>query len=109
MDDLAETIIYRIIRGTGIYGLAGMVPLEGVLAKPMLCVSLEEIENYVTINNIPYVEDKYNYSLEYSRNKIRYEISPKMKEINPSFQKKVFFRLASTVWEYRDEVEKKVQ
>ena len=106
MDDLAETIIYRIIRGTGIYGLAGMVPLEGVLAKPMLCVSLEEIENYVTINNIPYVEDKYNYSLEYSRNKIRYEISPKMKEINPSFQKS-FFRLASTVWEYRDEVEKK--
>lgn len=108
MDDLVETMIYRIIRGTGIYGLAGMVPLEGVLAKPMLCVDLEEIENYVKINNIPYVEDKYNYSLEYSRNKIRYEICPKMKEINPSYQKS-FFRLATTVWEYRNEVEKKFE
>lgn len=106
MDDLVETVLYRILRGTGIYGLGGLVPIEGELAKPMLCVNLEDIKNYVTINNIEYVEDSYNYSLDYSRNKIRQNIAPLFEQINIKYSQS-FFRLAKIVWKYREEIKKK--
>ncbi|PNR96748.1 tRNA lysidine(34) synthetase TilS [Petrotoga sp. 9PWA.NaAc.5.4] len=105
-NDLAETILYRIIRGTGFYGIGGLTPIEENLAKPMLCVDLEEITNYVTINSIDFVEDVFNYSLDYSRNKIRHEILPKIKGINPKYEES-FFRLAKLSWNYRKDVENK--
>jgi tRNA(Ile)-lysidine synthase len=108
MDDLFETMIYRILRGTGIYGLGGLIPIEEEITKPMLCIDLEEIKNYVTINNIEYVEDKYNYSLDYSRNKIRYEFTPLFEQINPRY-KESFFRLAKIIWSYREEVKRKFE
>jgi len=108
MDDLSETMIYRILRGTGIYGLGSLIPIEEEIAKPMLCVDLEEIKNYVTINNIKYVEDKYNYSLDYDRNKIRYEITPLFSNINTRY-KESFFRLAKIIWAYREEVKRKFE
>ncbi|KAA6330176.1 tRNA(Ile)-lysidine synthase [termite gut metagenome] len=83
-DDNAETLLLNLIRGTGINGLCGIRPKHGDIVRPLLCVSREEILNYLRYIKQEYVTDSTNMQDEYTRNKIRRHILPLMRDINPS-------------------------
>jgi tRNA(Ile)-lysidine synthase len=83
-DDQAETLIYRLIRGTGIRGMSGMeYARPDGLIRPMLTITRAEVESFAEINNIKYVTDQTNMDLTLIRNLIRKRILPIMREINP--------------------------
>ena len=82
-DDNAETILYRIIKGTGTIGLQGIAEQRGIFYRPLLKVTREEIENYCRLNNLKPNIDSSNYNTNYRRNFIRHKILPVLKEINP--------------------------
>lgn len=81
-DDNAETVLMRIFRGTGIKGLRGIIDRENYI-HPMLKYTRAEIENYVSENNIPYVNDETNEESEYTRNFIRLQLMPIIKSRYP--------------------------
>ncbi len=83
-DDSAETLLINLIRGTGLKGLSGIDPKNGMIVRPLLDCSRREIEEYARQRNLSYVTDSTNLTDEYTRNKIRNEILPLMSEINPS-------------------------
>lgn len=86
-NDAIETILLNLTRGTGIAGLHGILPKNRTLARPLLFLRREEIEQIIAKNNVAYVEDSSNSSTKYARNKIRHEVVPKLKELNPSLEK----------------------
>jgi tRNA(Ile)-lysidine synthase len=85
-NDAIETILLNLTRGTGIAGLHGILPKNGALTRPMLFLTREEIKKIITDNNYSYVEDSSNSSVKYARNKIRHEVIPKLKELNPGLE-----------------------
>lgn len=78
--DQAETILLNIFRGAGLKGASGMDTKSGHYIRPMLHTSKEEILTYAGINNLEHVEDQTNQDSEYSRNYIRNEIMPKLRQ-----------------------------
>ena len=82
-NDLAETILFHIIRGTGVSGLKGISRQRGNIIRPLLSFDREEIEQYCKDINVSYVTDSSNCDINYSRNYIRHVIIPEMKKINP--------------------------
>lgn len=84
-DDVAETFMINLSRGTGLDGLTGIPSQNGNIIRPMLPFSRKEIENYATENQLVWREDSSNASDKYIRNKIRHHIVPVLKEINDSF------------------------
>ena len=83
-DDSVETMLLNLIRGTGLRGLTGIKPKNGRIIRPLLCVSRQEIEDWLKENGQPYVTDSTNLETDYTRNKIRLELLPLMRRINPS-------------------------
>lgn len=78
-DDQAETILYRVIRGTGIDGLAGMpIIRDNIFIRPLLEVSREEIREYALRHNLSWLEDSSNRKSVYVRNKIRLQLIPEL-------------------------------
>ncbi|MDP9079734.1 MAG: tRNA lysidine(34) synthetase TilS [Bacteroidota bacterium] len=86
-NDAIETILLNLTRGTGITGLHGILPKNGLLVRPMLFLSRDEIQNAINELKIAYREDSSNASIKYARNKIRLEVIPKLKELNPGLEK----------------------
>lgn len=84
-DDVAETFMINLSRGTGLEGLTGIPSQNGNIIRPMLPFSRKEIENYASENQLVWREDSSNASDKYIRNKIRHHIIPIFKEINDSF------------------------
>ena len=94
-DDNAETMLLNMTRGTGIKGMTGMknvselpcpeVSVPARLARPMLGFTRKQIEGYVLKHKVPFRNDSSNFSVDYRRNRIRHEIFPVMKKLNPSF------------------------
>jgi tRNA(Ile)-lysidine synthase len=84
-DDSVETFLINFTRGTGLDGLTGIPQRNDKIIRPLLLFSREAIENYAKENNIQWREDSSNASDKYVRNKIRHEIIPILKELNPSF------------------------
>lgn len=84
-DDHIETVLLNLTRGTGLQGLQGILPKRGHLIRPLLFFSSKEITDYVLALGIPFRDDQSNFSTQYTRNKIRLEIIPKFREINPQF------------------------
>lgn len=84
-DDVVETFMINLSRGTGLEGLTGIPSQNGNVIRPMLPFSRKEIEDYVSENNLKWREDSSNASDKYVRNKIRHHIVPVFKEINESF------------------------
>ncbi len=84
-DDNVETILINLIRGTGIRGLTGIKPINGLVVRPLLFASRDEIEAYASENGLSSVFDSTNAENLYVRNKIRNQIIPLLKELNPSF------------------------
>lgn len=83
-NDCAETLIMNLIRGTGIKGLAGIMPKRDSIIRPLLCVSRDEIEDFLTKESQDYVTDSTNLDDFCVRNSIRLNIIPMMEKINPS-------------------------
>ena len=84
-NDQAETLLFRIMRGTGIDGLGGMDFISGDIIRPLLNISREEIEAYIFKEKIETVLDKTNLIPIYSRNKVRLELMPYiMDNFNPN-------------------------
>lgn len=84
LEDQLETILINLTRGTGLKGLRGMKAKRDTIIRPLLCVSRDEINDFIYANHIPFREDSSNASGKYFRNKIRHEVIPVLKEINPS-------------------------
>ena len=83
-DDSVETFLLNLIRGTGIDGLKGIACKNGRVVRPLLQVSREQILEYLIEMEQVYVTDSTNLQDEYMRNKIRLNILPLLKELNPS-------------------------
>ena len=83
-DDVVETVLINFCRGTGIKGLLGIKPVNGDVLRPLLECSREDILTYIRENKLGYRTDSTNNSLDYTRNKIRHQVVPVLKEINPS-------------------------
>lgn len=84
--DNAETILLNIARGTGLKGLEGISALSGNTIRPLLCLSRTEIETAVKELDVTYREDSSNSSDKYYRNRLRQNVLPEFKEINPAFE-----------------------
>lgn len=86
-DDQAETILYNLIRGTGLKGLQGMKPVrEGKIIRPLLQISRRQIEAYCREKNLKYRVDSTNEEIVYTRNRIRNVLIPYIqKNFNPNF------------------------
>ncbi len=83
-DDSAETVLLNLFRGSGIKGMAGILPVRENIIRPVLCLTRKEIEEYNETTGIEYVQDETNFVAEYTRNKLRLHILPAIKEaINP--------------------------
>jgi len=84
-NDNAETLIYRIIKGTGIKGLCSIPEKRDKFFRPLLNVERKVIENYCKENNLEHITDSTNLENKYSRNYIRNEILPKFEKINKDY------------------------
>lgn len=84
-DDLAETILYNLSKGTGIAGLRGMLPANGQHIRPLLSFTKSEIVLHAKENQISWRDDSSNATDKYARNKLRHRVIPVLQEINPSF------------------------
>ncbi|MDY6801215.1 MAG: tRNA lysidine(34) synthetase TilS [Bacteroidota bacterium] len=84
-NDLAETFLINLARGTGIKGLTGIKEKSGAIIRPLLFASRKLIDDFCKSNNFEYREDSSNETTKYSRNLIRHEIIPAFETINPSF------------------------
>lgn len=82
-DDI-ETFFLNLLRGSGAKGLAGIPRKNGYLVRPLLCVTRQEILDYLAENQLDYVNDSSNFQSDYLRNKIRLQLLPLLEEIQPS-------------------------
>ena len=80
--DQAETVLWNLIRGTGLDGLRGIAPVRGRVIRPLLSTAPEELAAYAAANGIPYVEDGSNRDFRYSRNRLRLQVLPVLRELN---------------------------
>lgn len=79
-DDQAETVLFRLFRGSGARGLSGMAPVRDRIVRPLLFAGRQEIEHYLRQQGYPWREDSTNRDTTYSRNRIRREILPRIEE-----------------------------
>ncbi len=84
LDDSIETLLINISRGTGLSGLKGIPIKSRHIIRPLLFATKEEIENYARAHEIKWREDLSNRQEHYLRNKLRLQVIPVLKEINPS-------------------------
>ena len=84
-DDNLETFFINLSRGTGIEGLTGIPEKSDIILRPLLPFSKDEIKNYALKNQLKWREDLSNLDNKYVRNKIRNELVPVLKDINPTF------------------------
>ena len=94
-DDVVETFLINLTRGSGIHGLTGIKPKNGEIVRPLLCVSRKDILQYLKEKGIQHVEDSTNQETIYVRNKFRNTIIPLFESINPSFKESVVQTIAN--------------
>ncbi len=87
--DQVETVLLNLVRGTGIRGLQGIPPVNGMIIRPMLFATREQIAQYAGERNLPWREDRSNADDYYRRNRIRKHVVPVLKSINPSLENTV--------------------
>ena len=87
--DRCETVLFNITRGSALKGASGIPPVRDNIIRPIINCTRKEIEQYCEENNIPYVTDRTNFDDVYSRNKIRLNVLPELKRINPAAEKSI--------------------
>lgn len=103
-DDWAETVLFHVVRGCGIQGLCGIEPCKDDLGRPLLCVTKKEILEYCEKERINYKTDSSNEDVKYTRNRIRKNVLPLLKEINPNVTESLA-RLSESVVDDHDFLE----
>ena len=89
-DDLAETVLLNLIRGTGIRGLSGISPKNNSIVRPLLGISRDEIEAYVDERKLPFIFDSSNSDDAFVRNFLRLNVIPLLEKINPSVKNAIY-------------------
>lgn len=111
-DDQVETMLMRLLRGSGVKGLAGMKPLRRLgnrwVARPLLPFSKQEILRYASQRQLHYREDESNWSDQYLRNRIRLQLLPLMEKDNPRVRQ-ALFALAQEMRQVEDYLEQEAR
>ena len=105
--DNMESVLFNLFRGTGLSGASGInANFQDKIIRPFITVSKEEIDAFVKENSIPFVTDKTNFDVSYTRNRIRLNLLPKINEIFPEAEKSVlrFSEILSTDNDYLNKV-----
>ena len=89
-DDSVETVLLNLVRGTGLRGLRGIQPRNGNIIRPLLSLSREDIVQYLDALGENYVTDSTNLHNDVKRNKIRLDVMPLLRELNPSVSQSIF-------------------
>jgi tRNA(Ile)-lysidine synthase len=108
LDDVLETFILNLSRGTGIRGLSGIKPKSGNVIRPLLFATRIEIEEYAQENELDFRFDSTNDDIHIRRNKVRHKILPLLEELNPSFRRnlhRTIQNLASTESVYLEKID----
>ncbi|MBW6512390.1 MAG: tRNA lysidine(34) synthetase TilS [Desulfuromonadaceae bacterium] len=82
-DDQAETVLHRLLRGSSASGLAGMRLHHGACIRPLLRVTRADIEGYAAEHHLNWCEDVSNRDITFTRNRIRHQLLPQLREFNP--------------------------
>jgi tRNA(Ile)-lysidine synthase len=98
LNDAAETLLYNLTKGCGIRGLHGIAARRGHIIRPLLFATREEVEAFAHAEGVAWREDASNAQTYYMRNKIRLEVVPLLKEINPQLEK----TMAANMLRFRD-------
>lgn len=88
-DDAVETLLMNLMRGAGIHGLTGIRSINGFVVRPLLCLSRNEIERFLSERSQAYVTDSSNLQADVLRNKIRLQLMPLMEQILPNSSKNI--------------------
>ena len=88
-DDTVETVLMNLIRGTGLRGLTGIQPKNGNILRPLLSVSRAEIEEYLHGKGQGYVTDHTNLETDVLRNKVRLQVVPLLRLLNPAVSENI--------------------
>ncbi len=86
-DDNVETLLLNLVRGSGLKGLCAMQPQNGFIVRPMLSIPRTEIEEFLKKAQQPFRTDSTNTDTAFKRNKIRHELLPLLRELNPSIDR----------------------
>ncbi|MFT9055485.1 MAG: tRNA lysidine(34) synthetase TilS [Ethanoligenens sp.] len=86
LSDSVETLFLNLARGTGLAGLCGIPPVRGNIVRPLIETSRAEVEAYCAANGLAYVTDSTNMSLAYGRNRVRLEVIPALRTLNPALE-----------------------
>ncbi len=105
MEDNAETILFHLVRGSGIQGLTGIPAVRGRIIRPLLEVSRGEIEAYLKAAGQDWRQDETNTDLYYARNRIREKVLPELAEVNAGAARHLTdtAKRLQTVWDYLEE------
>ena len=87
--DQAETVLFRMARGTGLHGMGGISPRRGCYRRPLLCLTRSETEAYCAALGQSYVQDETNRDPIYARNRIRQDAVPALCYANPAAERNV--------------------
>jgi tRNA(Ile)-lysidine synthase len=88
-DDVMETFLLNLSRGTGIRGLTGIRPKNGLVVRPLLFTSRDDIEAYATEHQLEYRHDASNDDTNIRRNLVRHQLLPLFRQLNPAFSSKL--------------------
>ncbi len=86
LDDSVETMVMRMFQGTGIHGLRGIEPRRGMLIRPILCLSSDEVYAYLRCHGIRWCDDATNFDARYLRNYVRHTVLPVIERRFPAYQ-----------------------
>lgn len=87
LSDVMETFLFNFARGTSLPGLCSIPPVRDNIIRPLIQCTRQEVEDYLSLLGQSFVTDSTNLSTDYSRNRIRHEVIPQLRVINPSLEK----------------------
>ncbi|MEE9168025.1 MAG: tRNA lysidine(34) synthetase TilS [Candidatus Neomarinimicrobiota bacterium] len=97
-DDQAETVLMRVIEGSGIRGLKGIYDRRSLIIRPLLPFTRDQIMNYAERKHLLFRDDSSNQDKRFTRNLVRHELIPRIRDLNPGFTRSIS-RLTKNVQE----------
>lgn len=100
LDDQAETLLMRLLRGSGLAGMSAMRHKNNKVIRPLLGITKEEIYSYLEKNKLKYRTDKTNKEIPFLRNKIRHQLIPALQKYNPGISRTLYEASLSIAEDY---------
>ena len=89
LSDSAETVLLNLAKGAGVRGLCGIPPVRGNIIRPLIRTTRGQVEAYCRFYGLAYVTDSSNLERDFARNRVRLDVVPVLKRINPAFEKEI--------------------